>query len=208
MPVNRIVLFFLTVLLSVALPDAPANAGDDAVTMRVVVFDDNGPVRGVELALDQTPVGTTDQDGVLETSQSAGNRTLTLIRDGRTVGETTLSVGSGAAVQVIATLSDGGETSFDVEGAESGGVSLAASTVTAAVVKFAGRIISAESREPVAGAQIYVSGVATRLTSADDGSFTATLPAGAYQVSVVHPNFSTQTLDEVALSTESGPLDI
>lgn len=187
-----------------------AFAGDP-IELRVFVFDEAGPVPQIDVFLDGNKLGSTAEEGLVEANPEAGTHVVALRQGAASLGTLEVATAPGAAVQVIATLpaTPSGETSFDVEGAQSGSYAAAATTVMAATGELAGKVISADTREPVGGAQVYFSGLALKVTTNDHGRFRARLAAGTYQVSVVHPNFSTQTLDDVrVLADETASIEI
>ena len=65
-----------------------------------------------------------------------------------------------------------------------------------------GTILSADDREPITNARVFFTGTDVEVQTDEDGAFAAELPAGVYSLSVVHPNYSTQTLDNIRVISE------
>lgn len=177
----------------------------------LVVFRGGLPVGGIELRVNGEALGETNQQGALSASIPAGDQQLGLYRDGSELGTLSLRSQAGRPVQVIANLppSQDGEVAFDIEGARQGVARADAGDTDQPTGSLSGRVVSAEDQSPVSGAQLYFAGVDTRVTTDEEGRFGAELPAGEYQLSVVHPDYSTRTRGAVQVtSDEDAELEI
>ncbi len=189
---------FLLLATSWATAAVPAR-------LSIVVFDDGRPAQGVTIELDDTGVALTDGYGAAEITLSGGRHRLSLHRDDSLPGSVEITADEGAIVQVLATLpsAQGDSVEFDVEGAHGAPTTASAGeATTTATGVLRGRVISTESREPITGAQVYFSGLSTRASTDVKGYYRIELPVAVYQLSVVHPDYSTQTLDGVELRTD------
>jgi len=65
-----------------------------------------------------------------------------------------------------------------------------------------GKVLDMENNRPVSDAGIYVRGSDARAVTAADGSFSLRLPAGNYSLSVIHPDYSTQTVEDIKVRPE------
>lgn len=177
----------------------------------LVVFRGGLPVGGIELRVNGDALGRTDQQGALSASIPAGDQQLALYRDGSELGTLSLRSQADRPVQVIANLppSQDGEVAFDIEGARQGVARADAGDTDQPTGSLSGHVVSAEDQSPVSGAQLYFAGVDTRVTTDEEGRFGAELPAGEYQLSVVHPDYSTRTRGAVQVtSAEDAELEI
>ena len=60
-----------------------------------------------------------------------------------------------------------------------------------------GRITNSENSDPVAGARLFFSGLATDFETDKDGYFEAKVPSSTYSISILHNRYASQTLDGV-----------
>jgi hypothetical protein len=194
----------------------------------VYVFDDGSPVPDVEVRVGGRSVGSTGRFGGASVEIPSGRQMLTLHRGGSTILELDLLTDTHEVVQLIATLQPDGPPALDIE--NSGRLSpladerLAEQSGQVAEVEetseppggLVGTIVSAEDAEPVARARVFFSGSSVEARTDEEGRFAVELPSRNYSVSVVHPDFATQTLDnirviperEVTLSIELTPAGI
>lgn len=178
-----------------------------AETARIllVVFEGGTPARSVTVHLDGGRAGETDDAGALRLAVPAGEHQLELRRNDRVLGVTRFSTTAGRPVQVIASLpgEPGASARFDLEGAQTADGSRGGDTPTGAPATLTGTVVSVEDGEPVSGARIYLSGLEQRLVTDESGGFRAEIPAGNYQLSVVHPDFASQTLSDVGVTADA-----
>lgn len=66
-----------------------------------------------------------------------------------------------------------------------------------------GEVISADGRKPIAGAQVFISGLQRELKTNAEGKFKVEVPAGDYNVSILHRDFSTQTKSNLKIAANS-----
>lgn len=62
------------------------------------------------------------------------------------------------------------------------------------------KVLSVETGRPVRDVQVFVSGLNQQLRTDDEGRLEATIPAGSYSVSLLHPAYSSQTQDAVEIA--------
>jgi outer membrane receptor protein involved in Fe transport len=179
-------------------------AAQESSRLDLVVFRGGVPVSGMELRANGDTLGETDQQGALSASIPAGDQRLSLHDDGEQLGRLNLRSQAGRPVQVIANLpaSEDGEVAFDIEGAQQGVARADAGDTDEPTGSLSGQVLSAEDQSPVSGAQVYFAGVDTRVTTDEEGRFRAELPAGEYQLSVVHPDYSTRTRSDVKVAAD------
>lgn len=183
--------------------------------LRVLVFVDERPVGGV-LVETQGVSARTNADGAVVLFVPAGEHPVRLEVPRIMLSATRLTgpsielitepvpVVTGEEVEVIITLDLAGRLqTIDVESAEDRAEELRKqrefaekqATVPQGVVR--GRLYTREAEEPVGGAQIYVRGAPVEARSAEDGSFELALPEGEYDLTVIHPQYMTVSLEKV-----------
>jgi hypothetical protein len=129
---------------------------------------------------------------------------------------TGIVVVAGELTDVIATLgATGALLNLDLQAPEEGGGprSMRREFEEAAARKphgkVQGTIVAAEDRAKVQGASVYVRGAPVEAQSDASGQFTLDLPEGTYQLSVIHPRFSTQSVPDVVVKGgETAKVDV
>jgi outer membrane receptor protein involved in Fe transport len=196
---TRIAALLAGVLLLAAANAAPTT---NPTRLSLIVFEAGNTVAGVEVVLDGEVVGTTDADGAFVGGIPSGRHELVLRREGTVLKRVDLLTDSGESIQMIADVPPGGganSASLDIE-SSGGGQAVAQQQegeTEADPGALTGRIVSAESGEPIANAKVYFAGLQASITTNEQGRYEAEVPAGTYQVSVVHPDYATQTLENV-----------
>lgn len=203
---------------------APADAGTTAPepiaegTILIAVRVGEQLIGDVEVQVDGQPSGVTGADAPTELSLLAGAHTLHLAvpasafpeRTGQTDAvavDVPLNVVGGQAADVIVALDPKGQVvSLDVRPA----------VVTAAAVepaqeaptetesagaqgKLVGRLLLAKTREPVAGAKVFIRRTTFSAVTDVEGKFSIDLPNGTYDLAIVHPDYATLTRERVAI---------
>lgn len=183
--------------LFLSLASVAASAGPAEVVL--ILFEDGLPVPKVSFELDGDTLGQTGDDGGLVTRIPAGRHDVRLLREGETLTELDLLVDEDESVQIIGSVAADGTVEIDIEasGGARGRVRSSEDEQVADPGALSGRVVSAENGDPVSGAKIYFSGVEVSATTDVEGNYAIELPAGSYEVSVVHPSFATRTLDNV-----------
>ncbi|MEO0601233.1 MAG: carboxypeptidase regulatory-like domain-containing protein, partial [Myxococcota bacterium] len=213
-------IFAVVFLLGTAWAQAPADDGprsskSAAATsdLSVVLFEDGLPVPGVSIVVEGELVGTTDDSGSTSAPIASGRQYLQMFRGDDPLVELDLLTLTGEVVQVIVTLVPGQDPRLDIE-TSSDSLPLASEREDQPVQvaddpadalppgALVGRILSADDQRPVARARVFFTGTDVETRTDNDGEFAVELPAGTYSVSVVHPNFSTQTLDNIRVIAE------
>ncbi|MEZ5484034.1 MAG: TonB-dependent receptor [Lysobacteraceae bacterium] len=206
-----------TLALSLAIHSAlisAAEAPNAAVIesapaqLSLQLFDDQQPASGLLIRIDDRTVGESNADGAALFEVVPGSRLLTVLRDGEEVLRVQLELVAEESAQVIATLYPDDPLSAPSVFIESSHADrTAASTDTAAADgppgRITGRIVSVEDGAPVAGARVYVSGTPLDIVTDAEGRYEATLPPGDYSASVIAPQFSSQTIDGIAVAAEA-----
>lgn len=176
--------------------------------LELYVFDGGRPVSGLAVQVAGETIGTTDETGGVSAKITAGRAQLTVERDGATVVDLDLLTDVDEIVQIIASLREGENAKLDIE---SSGRTLPLASERQGKAKdetepeaekqppgaLVGTIVSSEESKPVTNARVFFSGTSVEARTNEEGAFAVELPPGNYSVSVVHPDFATQTLDNV-----------
>ncbi len=172
--------------------------------LRLLAFRDGVPAAGLTVQVDDLFSAETNGDGAVELSFREGMHTIRIVEGAeKTIAEFTLPVIAERITQIIVTLySDGRDPELDLELPEMPDRPVPdAPTVPDDRVRGKGRIagvvLSAEKKEPIAGARIFVRGTTLDIATDRDGRFSAEVFEGTYSLSVIHPRFSTRTIDNI-----------
>ena len=190
--------------ISAAEVDPPARS-----LLDIFVFEDGAPIADVDVRIGPDTIGKTDSIGGLSVQIPSGRQNLLMFRGEVKVVDLDLLTDAGELVQIIVTLRPGEEPLLDIE--NSGRSSVVADERLAARADEAktapdeklppgalrGTIVSVEDRRPVVRARLFFSGSSVEAETDREGAFAVELPAGTYSVSVVHPDYATQTKDNI-----------
>ena len=195
----------ISVLLLSTLPALYVKAQSNVGEVQIYIFSETGmPLEGVTTRVNGD-IHTSDESGLLTFVHPPGTFDFILTYQGAVVAKVTLPVRQGQATEVIVTASkqaaEGAaevETAEEIESSEERkkiDESLPTGTLT-------GKITHIESGEPIAGATIIFRGIDFETTTDENGEFTAQIPEGNYSISVIHSDFSTQTMDEIEVDVD------
>ncbi len=169
----------------------------DSESMRIFVFSPDGlPAANQEVTVDGTAY-TTDADGGITVELAPGEHTIVAAGTTQVV-----PIGDGS-VEVLVNLQADGTAQFDVEGS----TAVAETPVekpqeSVKPGKITGVVKSMDKAQPVKDARVFVRGVEVETMTDATGAFELELPPGKYDVSVVHPDFSTQDVPELVVKSE------
>ena len=195
-------------LLSAAEAPTTVSAELAPAQLNLQLFNDQLPAAGLSIRIDGRAVGESNDDGAALFEVAPGSHLLTVLREGDEVLRVQLELVAEENAQVIATMYPDDPLSAPSVFIESSHADAAsAATETAAADgppgRIGGRIVSVEDGKPVAGARVYVSGTPLDIVTDADGRYQATLPPGDYSISVIAPQFSSQTIDGIAVAAEA-----
>jgi hypothetical protein len=180
----------MTVWLAFLLASPPTGE------LRGLVFDDSSaPVAGAAIQIGDVAT-TTDHDGAFSARLPAGLHILAVPTPTGPV-EQPITIAADAVTEVLVSLNAAG-VEFEVE--TPGGAEPTTETAREEAGTIRGRVTSIETGEPIAAARIFVRGLEREATSAGDGTFALTLPAGAWDLSILHVEHSTRSLANVEVA--------
>ena len=180
---------------------------DDNANVSVYLFENGKPLPQIELNAGTGYQAVTDNNGHAVIKLPSGKHLLRFKQAQQELVSLELPLIEGEDVQVIITAyADGREPSVDIETSneEQTFVQVPGADKPKLDGKgfISGTVISADSKKPVAGAKIFISGVANELRSGQDGSFSIEVPAGDYSLSIMHPDFSAQVKDGINVAKD------
>jgi len=190
-----------TLLLVMLLPIVALGTQEAKGTLSVLLFNDGKPLIDNEIKIDGKERFQTDKDGSLQIPLWAGKHQVEIYgKDAKGVNlgyfKKPVSIETNKDTQVIATLSQNGADSIDID------TPVASAVVADAKVQEAtgtgvlkGRILSSQGNTPIEGARVFVRGTAVDTRTDAKGYFVATVPSGKkLTISVVHSAYSAQTV--------------
>lgn len=179
---------------------AQTNKGE----VQIYVFSQAGePLAGVTVEAEGSSYESNDS-GLINFPHAPGRHEFVLMYEGQQIGRVKVPVRQAQATEAIVTASpqdadestvvdDPASSSVETDG-EQDRVELDEDAPTGTL---SGTITDVESGDPIADATVIFRGVELETTTDADGSFRVEVPAGIYSVSVIHPDYSTRTRDEL-----------
>lgn len=191
-------------ILILAIIGVPGIAQDNRGEVQIYIFaTDGNPLEGIETVVADETV-TSDSSGLLKFLHPPGEHTFTLTFAGRQVAEVTMPIRQGRATEAIITVSTNPESRNDlsVEEAEAIRNESSRETVDTDLPSgtLAGLVTHIETDEAVQRATVIFRGVDIETMTDADGRFVVQVPEGVYAVSIIHPDFSTQTVEEISVA--------
>ncbi len=191
----------LTLGIQLALAAEPAQVD-------IVAFEAGAPLAQVAVFVDDVGRGTTNADGAAYLTLDPGKHVIVLRRGETELLRYELNVVEGESDELIVTIGADGTAQVALESSHQGKVvgTAGPETPSGPPGTLAGRVVDSESRKPVIGARVFVSGTPVDARTNENGEYNITLSPGTYSVSVVAADYSTQTIDliEVKSEQESG----
>lgn len=172
--------------------------------IRGFLFSPSGlPIVGARILIEGATVAQTDSEGMFFVDVPPGQVKLEVRASGYPNVETpSIRALDGQTTEILIVFKSGGELSFDIE--EPGAALVEEKqTETQATVRVEGTIVEAVKGTPIEGARIFVRGTRVDARSRADGRFIIEVPEREQELTVIHPNFSTTTVQLVPGSAES-----
>lgn len=175
-----------------------------AASVSLYVFTAGEPVSQAVLEVDGQPRGRSNEYGAFHLELDPGKHRSKLYLPDGSDAEIELELLAGENVLLMASRPAAGEAFlWDIESSRgqrqisAGSGSQEAERPADAMLL--GRVISLQTGAGVAGANIYVSGLRGVIKTDDEGAFRIPLMSGTYSLSVVHGEYSPQTLRGIEL---------
>ena len=185
------------ILLSSLISADPPDTG----YIRVYIFSEGRPVRGVSVRIAGTSE-TSNANGVAVLRAEPGKHSFMVWPSGKQPSEFSVSVTAGAVTEVIVTLkAQGAAPDVEIEAPEDRGREVEKEEGPSGILS--GTVTDAEQNRPVAGAKIYIAGLLEEASTDDSGVFSISIPAGKHTVSIIHPEYVTETVKNLEIKSES-----
>ena len=178
-----------------------------AAEVSVFAFRGGLPIPGLMVLVDGNEVARTNDNGAAFFSTSAEGHDITVVNPkGIELARMPVSLIAGENIQFIVNVGEGLVPQITVESSNKANEGKTVTTEPQEVVgdpgTLSGRVYSAESGEGVANARVFVSGTPLDLRTDQNGQYSVELPARTYSISIMHPDFATQTMDGVEVIAE------
>lgn len=185
----------------------PPEAKTQAKQTRVqgVIFGADGlPLAEAKIIVGAMPAIKTSADGSFALTLGPGMYAMRVEAPGYNAASVQgLTIIGQRSVEVMITLRRGGQEALvELEGVpkpQDAPLDEAPTQQQAALApgKIAGKVVSLDKRRAVEGARVYVRGLSVEATTGPDGRFILEVPSGEHQLSVIHPDFSAQSVPGV-----------
>lgn len=189
---DKLVFAFLLLWLPVAALAESAN-------LQLYLFLDDHPLAGSRIWVDGKPHGQTDARGALELTLTPGSHRLELRRRDQVLAILEREFQAGEDIQIlVAAYSDGRPPKVSVESSVVTAVTAPTKGEVVAGV-LTGRVLSAVSGKPLAGAEIFLSGQAQPVVADAQGRFRIEAAAGTYSLSASAPGHNLKVQEGVQI---------
>ncbi len=202
LPVSKYLLILC--LLACGAAQAQATGGMDE-NLRVFVFKEGEAQRDISISVGPT-VKTTDRFGMAGFALPAGHYEIGYFKDQELFAVTEVDLLADVSSQVFLTLTgSGAEVELDLPLTEYRQTFEKRQVREQEGPKGTLEVALTDSRsgEPVAGARLFVKGYAVEARSGEDGIARVELAEGEYDLSVVHPKYVMQVIEDVGVTAEA-----
>ncbi|VUD69112.1 hypothetical protein TDB9533_04478 [Thalassocella blandensis] len=182
----------LSAAIAALLGASHVHAGDTDV----FVFLDNNPLQGVDVRINGTLVGQTDDTGEATTYlDEDGKKSLVIEKNGEQLASHEFGLNADEDAEISIVLSKQNEPKVHVyKSGQSNGD---------AIGFLRGQVRSPDGK-PLAGANVSIPGTEFESTTGVDGSYSLDLPRGSYELSIYHPDFATANYNNVRIIANVG----
>ncbi len=199
--------FKLTFILLFLIPASAVTALEKKGDVDIYVFSASGmPQPGVEVTVNEETF-TTDENGYLTFRDLEGTREYELFYKGRKAAVITIPVRAGLVMEALITVSDNETVVFnETENSSGNGESDSSEKKTGGFTGktgiLSGIVRDIEKGEIIKKATVIFKGIAFESNTGDTGRFIAEVPEGEYSISIIHPDFSSRTIDGIKITAD------
>ena len=189
----------LSILALIFLFQSALFAVDNG-TLTFILLKDGKPLQGSEVLIDDHTTFTTDSDGYVNTPLSIGKHQLQVIgrqnKQAVVYAKKAFEIISNENTQVIMTLnSENTMVLDDVETPTNMSATFNEEQLkNAPKGKLTLHLVAAEDKKAIAGARIFVKGMAIEGRTDANGTYTIELPQGEQTLSIIHGQYSSQSI--------------
>ncbi|MDR9499539.1 MAG: TonB-dependent receptor [Hydrogenovibrio sp.] len=223
----KLLLSAILSVMTASLPVSHSYAQTDPVVQQktlsqvaLYTFQNGLPMSGVSVFLADKKLGTTNRDGVLNFKLPTGTQTLTLKDQKSSLITLKVKVTEGDDIELVIpitekakvskVLAQSAKTETVIQNEDNGSPQAEADnsdkaedtqipTVTGIIE---GNIYSFMTGEVVPDVSIYLTGIQQEIKTDQDGYFKAKVPIGNYSMSVIHPDYSSMTLQGLTVKKD------
>ncbi|MBE9568562.1 MAG: TonB-dependent receptor, partial [Proteobacteria bacterium] len=197
----------ICVLTSSAATAASSSGSAGDAVVSIYVFKQGVPVGGADVVADGRTIGLTNNHGSLHVLLREGWHDIVVSHQGAVVKQLNLKLKSDERIRIIlAQPSPDYPASTDIESSEGtkiiGGANSASKLATTDKGMISGMVTSLESKAPLPGVRVFISGVSGAVKTDTEGKYETAVPVGKYSVSFVHPEFSTQIYKDIVVTKD------
>lgn len=181
--------------------------------VQIYIFTDKGlPLEGARIDLDGGELQT-DSSGFVFFYDGPGPREYEVRYDDMLVAKIGMTLVEGQITEALVTVSLDGE-SVTIQEEESpadllAGMDRARIDENLPKGTLAGKLRHIETEEEIVGATVIFRGVALETITDGEGFFAIQVPEGTYSISLIHPDFSTRTIDNLEVKeNQTNQVDI
>ncbi|MBN2444577.1 MAG: carboxypeptidase regulatory-like domain-containing protein [Spirochaetales bacterium] len=197
---NRIILFLVTMILMIY----PAMSQEVDGTIHIYIFSGTGlPLSGVTTTI-RNVTYESDSNGFLDLSLPPGRTELTLYYNGNIISTLKVSIHSGQISEVIINASSEQKVISDEDKEKTDSTDKKDKIImedTNSSGTLTGKVTHIENGKPVENATIIFRGTEVETHTNEKGIFQVKLSGGTYSISIIHPDFSSQTLEAIEIKT-------
>lgn len=173
--------------------------------VRFYVFSEKGvPLENVSIVFEGGETILTDSSGHTQAGISVSSLRINLVYNDATIATMDIDLSDEYDQELIITVDTEKITAYLME--DEGQVKIAdlkkdraAVDASAPTGTLSGTVLQVESEREVAGATVIFRGVELETVSDENGVFSVEVPEGTYSLSVIHPQFSTRTVNEISV---------
>nr|BAL53711.1 TonB-dependent receptor [uncultured Gammaproteobacteria bacterium] len=187
-------------LLFILLLCLPALAWGEDAHLQLYVFLDEAPLPQVQVLSDGQPLGHTDEHGALELALPPGSHSLELRHGDEILAILERLFQASEDVQIrIAAYRDGRSPKVSVE--SSAGANAPSAPKAGPPGLLEGQVTT-KAGQPIAGAELFLSGFKHPVVADAQGRFRIQAPAGTYSLSVAAPGYNPKVEEGVTVLPE------
>jgi outer membrane receptor protein involved in Fe transport len=181
--------------------------------LKLFVFEDGIPFENVEVHIRKGSVSLTNKDGAVEVKLTVGSHIVRVKKGNKNLAVIKFKIAPEETTQIIVSLTQGEKNAkVDIEHPEHK-ISQSGKIKRGEIKELKkgflkGKITSLEDKTPVDGARVFIRGWDQDTITDNKGEFIIEIPEGEWAISVIHPQFSTQTNDNIIVEEGKETLEV
>lgn len=191
----------LTILLIMMIQTFSLLAEGNGEAHVYIFKPDSSMYQGVKVKAGEISA-VTDDSGFAMLSLPEGKQVLILEVEGKKITEIKLDITAGEIAEAMLTLGQQKKAlEMEVVSEEEEAAKVAAEDLDVGDKwgNIEGTFTDSKTGKPVVEARVFVRGVNAEANTDENGMFNVKLPIGSYSISVIHPEYATETLDDLKI---------